>query len=292
MRTRIISAVVGAPLLIAIVLWPGGAVPFPGWPFALFVAALVLIGLREFYDGCRSAGLAPRDHFGYAAGCLFFYLATPLVPEQDGRPLRLGLTVLVMLSLVVEALREDRAPLKNLAPTWLGAFYVGWLFPFALLLRLASPEAALRIGWTLPPGWMAGPGAGAWLVLFTLLVTSAVDTGAYFAGKALGKHKLAPTLSPGKTWEGSIGGFVAALVVGGLLAMALRLPLAFALAAAGLIGLLAQLGDLIESALKREIGIKDFGTLIPGHGGVLDRFDSLLFTAPVVYWLLTLWPAG
>lgn len=282
---------VGAPLVIALVLWPGGGLLFPGWPFALFVLALILVGLKEFYDGCRKANLSPRDGFGYAAGTLFLLLATPWFgAEHAPLGVELVLTVLVGLSLIVEALRPDRAPLKSLAPTWLGALYIGWLFPLALRLRLASPEATSRLGWALPDGWMTAAGAGALLLLFTWVITAAVDSGAYFAGKSLGRHKLAPTLSPGKTWEGSIGGFLAALLVGAGLAAWLRLPMVFALTAAALIGMIAQLGDLAKSAVKREIGVKDFGTLIPGHGGVLDRFDSLLFAAPTVFWLLVLWP--
>lgn len=289
MRTRIISAVIGAPLVIAAVLWPGGTWPFPGWPFALFVLALILAGMREFYDGCREAGLLPRDGFGYAAGILFLLTASPLLgagPNYQG----FGVTALVVSSLVVEALRPDRTPLRSLTSTWMGAVYVGWLFPYALRLRVISPEEVRRIGWQAPDAWMQWVGEGALLVLFTMLVTSAVDTGAYLVGKTLGKHKLAPEVSPGKTWEGSVGGFLTALLLASILAWWFRLPMGFALAAAAIIGVVAQLGDLSKSAIKREIGIKDFGTLIPGHGGVLDRFDSLLFTAPSVYWLLVFWP--
>ncbi len=288
MRTRIISGVLGAPFLIAAILWPGTAWPFYGWPFAFLVLAMILVGLHELYQGCRAAGYHPRDGFGYLAGFLFWLSATPPLADRD-TIFRLSLTLLVMASVAAEAIRTDRAPLKSLGPTWLGAMYVGWLFPFALRVRLSDPTAVQHLGWLLPAQWMAEIGQGAWLLLFTVLVTVAVDTGAYFVGKSLGKHKLAPVLSPGKTVEGSVGGFVAALLVAGITASLVGLPVAFALAAAGLIGIVAQLGDLGKSAIKREIGIKDFGSFIPGHGGVLDRFDSLMFTAPTVYWLLVLW---
>ena len=114
-------------------------------------------------------------------------------------------------------------------------------------------------------------------------------TMAYLAGKAFGKHKLAPVLSPGKTWEGAAGGFLGALIMAALLGWLLRFPLAWSLTAGALTGLVAPLGDLFESAFKREIGVKDLGTMLPGHGGALDRFDSLLFTAPLVYWLTVAW---
>jgi phosphatidate cytidylyltransferase len=283
MLTRIISAIIGGPVLLAFILWTGGPQPFPGWPFALLVLGLTFQALRELYDGCRTGGYSPRDAVGYLGVALFWLAATPLLDHQF---LHLGLTLLLMASLTWEALRRDRKPLKALPATWFGAFYVGWLFPFAARLRIETPPAAF--GWE-APAWGAFAGAGAWLVLFVLLVTSAVDTGAYLVGKSLGKHKLAPEISPGKTWEGSIGGFAAGVVVAAALGLLLHLPLAFALAAGVLIGLVSQLGDLSKSAIKREIGIKDFGTLIPGHGGVLDRFDSLLFTAPAVYWLIAFW---
>lgn len=288
MRTRLIAGLAGAPIYIGAILWPGSATPFYGWPFAMLVLAVIFVGLREFYTGCRQAGYRPRDLVGYGAGTLLWLAATPWSSHLDSA-WGLAFTLLVMGSVAGEALRSDHAPLKSLGPTWFGIAYVGWLFPFAVRLRLSTPVAAERLNWELPQLWMEGIGQGAWLLLFCVLVTVAVDTGAYFAGKTLGKHKLAPEVSPGKTWEGSVGGFVTALVVAAITAHLLRLPQAFALTAAVLIGVLAQLGDLAKSAVKREIGIKDFGALIPGHGGVLDRFDSLMFTAPTVYWLLTYW---
>ena len=128
-----------------------------------------------------------------------------------------------------------------------------------------------------------------WL-LYALFTTFATDTGAYFVGRAFGKHKLAPVISPGKTWEGAAGGLIWA--VGISIALAAVLDLSFPLWQQVLLGLLlgtvAQMGDLLESALKRRAGVKDAGVLIPGHGGVLDRIDSLLVTIPVTYYILAL----
>src|SRR5438270_10101525 len=108
LSTRVVSAVVGGPLVLCLVLWPGGGWLFSGWPFALLVLLLVLVGLREFYDGCRKAGLTPRDEFGYAAGLAFVLLATPLAPDS-GRGLEAALSALVGVSLVAEALRPGRS---------------------------------------------------------------------------------------------------------------------------------------------------------------------------------------
>ena len=114
------------------------------------------------------------------------------------------------------------------------------------------------------------------------------DTFAYFAGKAIGKHKLAPKLSPGKTIEGFVGGFIGAMAAGALFAHWIGLTWTNGIVIGAISGLIGPLGDLFESGLKRELGLKDFGTIMPGHGGVLDRFDSLMFVAPVAYLYLAL----
>jgi phosphatidate cytidylyltransferase len=289
MQTRIISALVGAPLLLAAVLWTGGATPFSGWPFAVLVLVMVLIGLHEYFVGCRRLDLEPQSAFAYVAGCLLLLLATPLIPDRAHFAVPFLLTILVVGSLILELGVPHPAPIKNLAPTWLGVLFIGWLFPFALRLRLLTPFDVQGLHWRLPSPWMSDLGEGAWLVVFVIVMTTAVDSGAYFAGKTIGKHKLAPAISPGKTWEGAIGGFLATLVFAAGYATLVHLPLPFALTAGALVGVLGQLADLSKSAIKREIGIKDFGTLIPGHGGVLDRFDSMLYAAPAVYWLALFW---
>jgi phosphatidate cytidylyltransferase len=195
-----------------------------------------------------------------------------------------GLALLVMISLGLEAVRPDRSPLKNLPVTWLAVLYVGWLFSFALRMRVMDQTPITRLA-----NVTRITGEGAWLVLYTQLVVSAADTGAYLVGRAIGRHKMAPAVSPGKTWEGAAGGFVAAVAVAWFGGGFLGLPPVMSGVSGVALGLLAPLGDLAKSAMKREVGIKDFGNLIPGHGGVLDRFDSLLFSAPLVYLLARFW---
>ncbi len=156
-----------------------------------------------------------------------------------------------------------------------GLFYIGaGLGAFALL---RGTPGKLAVG----PFPIAD--RGAWVMLFVAVCVWATDTFAYLVGRAVGKRKLAPRLSPGKTVEGSLGGLVGAVVAGLVFAHALQIvPIHGAMI--GLIaGTLGQAGDLFESALKRELGIKDFGRLLPGHGGALDRFDSLLFAAPIAW---------
>lgn len=128
--------------------------------------------------------------------------------------------------------------------------------------------------------WLRGLPHGAWQVLFVIVVVMASDTCAYVAGRLFGGPKLAPSISPGKTRSGAAGGFVGAIALGGLVASALADPVGGAVTG-GLLGVVAQCGDLAESAAKRRLGVKDSGALIPGHGGLLDRFDGLLAAAPV-----------
>jgi len=153
--------------------------------------------------------------------------------------------------------------------------------------------------WTVAPalyfGYLAGhfvllrelPDGRAWLFL-TILTVWVADTGAYFLGRAVGRHKLAPAVSPGKTVEGAVGqvisGFVAVLVLNEALGLGLEIGIGHAIALGLLLPVVALLGDLAESALKRALGVKDSSGLVPGHGGVADRLDSLLFAAPVVFW--------
>jgi phosphatidate cytidylyltransferase len=135
---------------------------------------------------------------------------------------------------------------------------------------------------------------GPWLLLFALAITWANDTVAYFVGRAIGKHKLAPNLSPKKTWEGSVAGFAASLLVAWLFSRELIAPMAHLLAMAAIGNVAGQVGDLLESAYKRSAGAKDSGGLLPGHGGVLDRIDALILTFPVVwyYWTLVYSPGS
>jgi phosphatidate cytidylyltransferase len=148
--------------------------------------------------------------------------------------------------------------------------YTGGLLGYALLL------AAL-------PGGPAGGGGSAWLLL-VLLGTAACDTGAYFVGSAVGRHKLIPHISPGKTWEGLAGGALGAVLAAVALAGVLGTSGPQAVALGLVVCAAAVLGDLAESLIKRAAGVKDSGNIVPGHGGILDRMDSILFVLPAVYW--------
>lgn len=275
MLPRIITAAIGLPILIALVFYRGGV------PFAFLTGALAVIGVLEFYAGVRKTGIRPRMFLGAVAVAIIIR-AGFMENYSSAAPFYAGtLTLLLVLTLVLELLRMEKRPLAGVGATVFGAMYVGWLLSYLVRIRSMPGEMEV-LGITSEKG--------AWLVVFVILVTWACDTGAYFSGRSLGKRKLAPKLSPAKTVEGSIGGLVSAASVAVLLGLLLRMPIDHALILGGLMGVFGQLGDLVESSFKREIGIKDFGSILPGHGGALDRFDSLLFTGPLVYyyviWLL------
>jgi phosphatidate cytidylyltransferase len=284
MWQRVLSGLVGLPALVFCVFWRGGL------PFMVGIAVLSLIGLAEFYGACRKQGYRPLSWLGYAASALFLLAAHASGREWIGDRMSPTLTSLLLVGLVVELGRQERAPVRNLGATLLGAVYVGWLFSYLILLRNDGAGLLARVGGHLTQR-LPGPlgDAGAWVVLLVVFSTWACDTAAFFTGRAFGRHRLAPALSPGKTVEGAIGGWLGAVAMALLLGGVLGLEARTGAALGVLIGVLAQVGDLCESALKRELGVKDFGGLLPGHGGVLDRFDSLLLTAPVVYYVLALW---
>jgi phosphatidate cytidylyltransferase len=193
---------------------------------------------------------------------------------QDG--LLLSAPVFLFALLIPRAARGGTV-LGGLRPWWglVGLVYIGALLCAFVLLHDLGPR--MRVA---PFGFAD---RGAWLILFVSVCVWASDTCAYFVGRTLGRHKLAPALSPNKSIEGAVAGLVGALLLGAAFGVWIHLPLRAGLVIGLLAGLLGPLGDLFESALKRELGIKDFGRLMPGHGGALDRIDSLLFVIPLAY---------
>jgi phosphatidate cytidylyltransferase len=210
-----------------------------------------------------------------------------------------AIAVVAILGLTIWLRGVEGKPLGAASTTIMGVLYTGGTLSFGYALRYhpyAFADAKV---------WGMTVATGALLVFLPLLVTWASDIGAYFVGRAIGKHKLIPAVSPGKTVEGAIGGLVASVIVAWLVGDRMLRPaaqLGFKWAPWGLIlfgvavSAAAQIGDLAESLLKREAGVKDSSRILPGHGGILDRLDSLFFVLPVSYlllgWLLTWAPAS
>lgn len=260
---RLAVILVGVPCLYFITL-RGGLF------FLILADLIILLGLREFYVLMKAKGYEPFEVLGY-----FCALAISWYAWGRGIGVPLILTGSLLLIMVRELFRRDMSrSLGHMAVTIFGIMYVGWMGSHLVMLR------------QLPAALGVDDDIGARLVFFAALVTWATDTGAFLFGVAFGRHKLIPRISPNKTVEGAVGGLLAAGFCGWLCSKGLT-PFLTPLAASviGLIaGVMGQLGDLVESMIKRDAGIKDSAELIPGHGGVLDRFDSLLFTVPVLYY--------
>lgn len=268
---RIGFAVVAIPLVVGLVWWGG-------WPLAAVLALLGALGAREVYALARRQGIAPLDGLGLAAAAAI-PLATYWAKGSETRWAEPVLLVgaLWLLALLVAAMRwrgPEGRPLPAVAVTVFGALYAAALPSFLIAIRHGA-NAGVK-SWPL-----------AALVLFPLVLTWICDTAAMAAGNAIGGPKLAPVLSPNKTWAGAIGGFaaavLAAILLGGWVLPRVGLPLdvgRLALIGAA-VGVVAQVGDVAESLFKREAQVKDSSSLIPGHGGVLDRLDSLYFVLPV-----------
>jgi phosphatidate cytidylyltransferase len=263
--SRILTALVVLPILIASIL-----ISWLQPLFVLLAAAALTLGLFEFYVLAKKRDLKPDAVTGYlAAAALFvvFYLTNPLQLDM----LVLIQVVFIPATMIAATLRG--APFEKMLASS-GATILGVLY----VVFLGGHLVSLRTGFT--------QSLSADLLSFFFLVLMGADTGAYYAGRSLGKHKLAPKISPGKTWEGLIGGVVTSLLFATLAHFWFfrELPLKIALPLAAVMTVVGILGDLTESALKRGSGTKDAAKLLPGHGGILDRLDSLLFNAPLIYY--------
>ena len=270
---RIAFAAVAIPLALLIV-WYGGL------PLAALLAAASALGTAELFGLAERQGVRPARMLGAVtaaaiAPLAYLALTEPTIHAAAGRGglLVAGLWLVGLLTWVLTVRTPADRPLESAAVTLLGVAYTGALPAFLLAIR--HGQLPLR-------SW-----AGAWLVFFPLVVTWVCDSAAMFGGRTFGGPKLAPTVSPGKTRSGTVAGVVGALLVAPLFAVlvfprvGVALGLLPALAIAGVLSVVGQLGDLAESLFKRQAGVKDSSHLIPGHGGVLDRLDSLYFVVPV-----------
>ena len=266
---RVASGLVFVPLLI--LLARAGGLAWLG-----FVALQTGLGLEEFYRMARAKGLAPVRWLGFASA--FVLLGLAYRPQTPNASL---LTTGGLLLLLALALRRGGQPrvLESAAVTAFGVFYVGWLSAHFVLLRELPWRAGLAYS------------DGGSLVLYAFLVTWSCDTGAYLTGRLFGRTRPWTTISPRKTLEGAMGGLLFAVIAAQIgAATFLRagggtplLTWPHALAIGVLVGICGQVGDFVESLFKRDAASGDSSDLIPGHGGVLDRFDSLYFGAPIVY---------
>jgi phosphatidate cytidylyltransferase len=256
LKAAIVTGVVLGGAVLALLAVSAGA-------FFALAAVIILVAQGEFYMGARKAGRDPAIPLGLVAGAVL--LAGVFLRGEQAAGLVLFLTLLFTFVWYLVSERRAADPVAEVAVTLFGVAYVPLLGAFAGLL-VRRPD-------------------GAGVIVAMILATAVYDIGAYAGGSRYGRHKLAPTISPNKTTEGTVAATLLTLVVGSIAAALLGPWDTFgqALAFSALVCVAAPLGDLAESMIKRDFGTKDMGTIFPGHGGALDRIDAMLFVAPATY---------
>jgi len=254
LRDRLLTALVGAPLLL-LALWHGG------WAYFFVVGVVAGVALLES-QGLVAGGRQPGRLMVSAATAAILFGA---IGTGQARWIGALLAVVVYGFGLGQVIGYPGRQLAGTGGALMVGLYVGWCFGHFPALRLM-------------PG-------GLGLTLLAFILTWTFDSMAYFAGTRWGRHRLAPRISPGKSWEGAAAGALATLGVALIPLAWWPADVSLRVAAAAVVVLLGQAGDLLESALKRLAGVKDSGAILPGHGGILDRFDSLMFVVPAVYYL-------
>ncbi len=241
--------------------------------YLILVDLIIIIGLFEFYKMMEAKGLRPYKWIGVlSGGALPWYLFL-----RQGIYANVLLTLTFIAVMIAELVRKDKGhAVYHISVTIFGVLYVSWLGSHLMLLRELPVSAGLEYSF------------GYTFVIIVFALTWCYDTGAYTFGRLFGRHKLFPVISPSKTVEGAIGGTFLSIV--GILIVRMlmdtRLGIVESVVLAIVASVIGQTGDLVESMIKRDAKIKDSAASIPGHGGILDRFDSLLFTAPLIYYAL------
>ncbi len=277
---RLLSSIVLWALVLGAVFWFS-----PLWQY-IVVTALGAIALREVYQILDKAGLRSFRTSGLIGGIVLMTGGWWFFRNGALTPRAIDFENCVMLAFVLGVFvrmfpqKFNPVGIATMSATLLGLFYVPWMLNFITKIRFIAPDDS-----------------GKYLVLYLVVVTKFSDMGAYIVGSLVGRHKLIPRISPNKTWEGAVGAVVfsilASLVTMNVLdarghSLGSGFDLSHALILGGLLGVAAIIGDLAESQLKREAGVKDSGNMLPGIGGALDLIDSLLFTAPLLYVYLRL----
>lgn len=262
MLTRIISAFVGVPLIALFLIAKGNYL-------YVFAGVLSLVGMYEYYKAIKISGIKTMDYVGYIF-CIGFYVLQLLYPTTE---IFSKLIALMFIAAFTYEIFTRRSGVNGIVHTIFGFIYVSFLFAHIIFISNLNNGDLLL-----------------WLPFLTAWFT---DTAAYFTGISIGKHKIFPTISPKKSLEGYIGGILGSSLLTTVFGILLsrynnNIDITNFIVIGLVCGIASELGDLAASYIKRHTGIKDFSNLIPGHGGILDRFDSILFTAPVVYYYFLL----
>jgi len=264
-RTRAVWGILFATTII-------GAILLGSYTFALLFLILSVLALREYYSLCVLAGFSPQVYPGLIAGTVVFILSFLTAQHSVAFKAFNYLIPFIYIFPVYELFRKKKNPFVNIALTGFGIVFVS--IPFAMLNFLAFPE-------------FEGANIYNYGLLISLFIfVWAGDSGAYIFGVRFGRHRLFERISPKKSWEGLFGGVVTAIATAWILTFVFT-KYSFALLSvmAIVVVISGTLGDLVESMIKRSIGVKDSGRFLPGHGGLLDRFDSILLASPVIYFV-------
>lgn len=267
MAARIISSLVGLPLIVAVILWGGNYLK-------VFLCAVILMALSEVYRAFSKKPLIVHG-VGYLYAIIYMFMIDDI---SKPNVLTIIICLFTISSLMMLVFFHDKITVIDTVLMIVGFYYVVILMSTIYLIRIQHN--------------------GQFFVWLSFISAWGCDTGAYFTGITFGKHKLVPKLSPKKTVEGAVGGVIVATLLAAAYGVGISWFfeiddmnfLAFCVTAGFVGSILAQFGDLTASAIKRYTGVKDYGRIIPGHGGIMDRFDSILFTAPAIYIVMIFLP--
>ena len=265
---RILTAVIGMPIAVYVI-------NYGEWLFATAVFILMILAWREFHAMLKNKDINVFYELGIFMNIILLGCAW-LGNSQEILLVLFASTLLILFKIVTSGTKFN---VVDGAFSSLGISYIGLSFAHLLLLRYTDGSLYLTTSW----GQLSAGAAYLWLAF---VGTWASDTFAYFVGTYFGKHKLCPIISPGKTIEGALGGVLGSVTGIILLGILFKFPMFHSIIMGMLVGIVAPIGDLVESAIKRFAGVKDSGQILPGHGGILDRFDSILFTVPTIYYYL------
>ena len=258
MITRTLTTLIAVPIILACIY-------FGGIPFLVLILGLALIAVNEFYNLMMKKGFFPAYYVGNII-TVFFVVFAYYALKRNWEPAHSAILTLAAAAAMISGifLKREKDTLVDVAVTVLGMIYVGWFLSYLFFIRSLTEHGGY--------------------LFFLVFTVWAMDIAAYFIGGYFGRKRLFPSISPKKTWEGAIAGFIVCLIAAAIFSKTAELEIRHALILGILIGVVGQISDLIESLIKRDAGVKDSSHIIPGHGGVLDRIDSLILTAPLMYY--------